>query len=199
MLRPHNRTSFIHTDADMDNILFDMKAFAQHGVDGFVFGALNVKREIDVDKCKLVIENSNGLPVTFHRAFDLSVPAQKLGNLELISTLGFQRLLTSGLGETAEVGIPVLKAFNDFVKNNGHNLIIMAGCGVTPINAERILRETQCREFHGSAKVKVVEDIPVDVSDTQAITTAIRNNFINFADKDIVTKLAEIRNKILKT
>lgn len=199
MLRPVNRTSFTHSDTDMENILFDMKAFAQHGVDGFVFGALDSKREIDVPKCKLVIESANGLPVTFHRAFDQSIPARNLQNIELISSLGFQRLLTSGFAETAEIGIPALTILNDFVKENGLNLIIMPGCGITPANAERILTETRCREFHGSAKAKLVEVIPADGSDTPGITAAIRNNAIYCADKATVIQLAQIRTKVLKT
>lgn len=197
MLRPHNRVSFIHTDWDMENILADMEAFIELGADGFVFGALLPDRSIDIDKCKLVIEHARGRPVTFHRAFDMSVPADMLNNVELLSKLGFQRLLTSGLAETAELGIPTLKTLNECVTDKHLNIVIMPGCGITPKNAERILTETGCREFHGSAKHKVIESIPAHVSDTQAITAATQANSLNYASQDIVAELAAIKAKVI--
>lgn len=181
----------------MDNIVSDMKVFAEHEVDGFVFGALLPNRDIDVDNCTRVLENANGLPVTFHRAFDMSKPSQQSDNLKLLSNLGFKRVLTSGFAETAELGIEVLKNCHNYVLENNLDLIIMPGCGITPANAEYILRETGCQEFHGSAKIKIIESIPAHAGDTQAITDSIKSNFCNFADATTVKQLAQIRDLVL--
>lgn len=182
----------------MQNILADMRNFIQHGADGFVFGSLLPNRAIDVENCKLIIENAQGLPVTFHRAFDMSVPANRFSNLEMLSNLGFKRLLTSGFAETAELGILTLKNLNEFVVDQELDIIIMPGCGITPVNAERILVETQCHEFHGSAKYKVSQNIPSSDSDTQAIVAALQTNSSNFASKEIVGKLVDVKRMVLK-
>lgn len=181
----------------MDNIVSDMKVFAEHGIDGYVFGALLANRDIDVDQCARVLEHANGLPVTFHRAFDMSKPSQQSDNLKLLSNLGFKRVLTSGFAETAELGIEVLRNCHNYVVKHNLDLIIMPGCGITPANAEQILRETECREFHGSAKIRISEDIPAHVDDTQAITDSIKSNFSNFADAATVKQLAQIRDMVL--
>lgn len=189
MLRPHNRTSFIHTEEDMQNIFYDMKDFIENGVDGFVFGALRPDRSIDADKCRSVIAQSNGLPVTFHRAFDMSIPADMLANLELIANMGFKRLLTSGLAETAEDGITTLRELIESADDKQLSIVVMPGCGITRYNAENIVEDTRCREFHGSAKHRVVESIPAHDSDTPAITAAIAANGCNYASKENVELL----------
>lgn len=131
MLRPHNKISYEHSAADMECIIDDMESFYKNGVDGFVFGSLTPKRDIDVDNCKLIMANSHGMPVTFHRAFDMSVPSKRFESLQRISDCGFSRLLTSGFAETAEIGVDLLKQLNEFVIENKLAVEIMPGCGVT--------------------------------------------------------------------
>lgn len=70
MLRPHGRISYQHTDIDMEIIKNDMVALIEGGVDGFVFGALTAERDIDVDRCRQVVDSASGLPVTFHRTVE---------------------------------------------------------------------------------------------------------------------------------
>lgn len=181
----------------MKNIISDMKIFREHNIDGFVFGSLTENREIDVPNSKLVIENAHGLPVTFHRAFDMSIPSQMHANVKLIAELGFQRLLTSGLAETAELGIDVLKELNLNVLNKSMKLIVMPGCGINPENLEKVLRVTCCREIHGSARVERIEEIKRHASDTSAISTNIDSNSSYVADWEIVQNLVRIKTDFL--
>lgn len=67
MLRPHGRISFLHSDTDMEIIKNDINLLMDNGADGFVFGALNHDRDIDVGRCQQVIKLACGRPVTFHR------------------------------------------------------------------------------------------------------------------------------------
>lgn len=180
------------SDTDMETILTDMKVLREYGVDGFVFGALTETRDIDIEKCEQVIENADGLPVTFHRAFDMTVPAMRIENIENIASCGFQRILTSGFGETAEHGLVYLTEMQQYILVKNLNLSLMPGCGVTVNNAETILRTTGCKEFHASAKVRVFENIPKAMTDTNAILKEIEQNSYSHTDREIVKQLVYI-------
>ena len=92
---------------------------------------------------------AGGLPVTFHRAFDMCCdPLQALRD---VRALGCRRILTSGQEATAEAGIPLLKRLVEA----SEGVIIMPGCGVNASNVARIARETGAHEFHLSARVAV--------------------------------------------
>lgn len=190
MLRPHGHISYIHTDVDMEIIKEDMQALIESGVDGFVFGALTADRHIDANKCRQVVKNARGLPVTFHRAFDMSIPAKKEETIDKIAECGFKRILSSGFAETAEVGINTLAEMKKYISEKGYDLLVMPGCGVTPTNAEQILQTSECKEFHASAKVKLNECIPSHPSDSTAISREIDNNSYAETSAEIVKKLA---------
>lgn len=192
MLRPHGKISYRISDTDLETIITDMESLKENGIDGFVFGALTPNRDIDVEKCQNVIENANGLPVTFHRAFDMTLPSKKLDNVDKIVSCGFTRILTSGFAETAEFGIDALTEIQRYITENSINLILMPGCGITIRNAEKILRISECREFHASCKTKVVEDIPRFDEDTAAISKEIDKNEHSLTDIVIVRKLVAI-------
>lgn len=192
MLRPHCRISFQMSDTDMETILTDMKALREYGVDGFVFGALTATRDIDIERCEQVITNADGLPVTFHRAFDMTVPVMRFKNIEKIACCGFQRILTSGFAETAELGLVYLTEMQQYILDKKLNLSLMPGCGITVNNAEPILRTTGCKEFHASAKVRIIENIPKVMSDTSAILKEIQQNSYSHTDREIVKQLVAI-------
>lgn len=192
MLRPHNKISYQISDTDLEAIITDMDLMKENSVDGFVFGALTAERDIDVEKCQKIIENANGLPVTFHRAFDMTLPSKKLDNIDKIISCGFTRILSSGFAETAEFGIENLVEMQQYITDQSLNIILMPGCGVTIRNANKILCTTDCKEFHASAKTKIVEDIPHFESDTAAISKEIDSNSYFLTDIAAVRKLAAI-------
>lgn len=192
MLRSHCRISYQHTEIDMEIIKEDMAALMQCGVDGFVFGALTYDRDIDVKKCRQVIENAHGLPVTFHRAFDMTTPAFKFQNIDKIAECGFSRVLSSGFADNAEQGAQVLAEIGKYINEKRYNLILMPGCGVTTKNAAFILQTTGCKEFHASAKQKCIEKITTHESDTSTIKTDIENNSFVITDCAIVQELVAI-------
>lgn len=192
MLRPHGRISYQHTDIDMEIIKTDIQLLIAGGADGFVFGALTADRDIDIERCRQVVELARGLPVTFHRAFDMTIPMNKLQNIDKIADCGFKRLLSSGLAETAEKGIDALTEINKYIAEKGYNLILMPGCGVTVKNAENILQTSGCKEFHSSGKTKVVESIPSYPSDTISIKKDIENNAYAVTCRETVQQLVNI-------
>ncbi|XP_031635648.1 copper homeostasis protein cutC homolog [Contarinia nasturtii] len=197
MLRPHGKISYDYTDTDMEIIIKDMNALIENKVDGFVFGALTADRHIDIKKCGQIFEYASGLPVTFHRAFDMAVPEFKYEHLSMIAACGFDRLLTSGFAETAELGLDELIDIKKYIDEKQYNLIVMPGCGITISNAEKILQTTGCKEFHASAKTKIVENIPSHSTDTSAIKREIQNNSYAATNCEIVRQLVAIGKKYL--
>lgn len=198
MLRTHGRISYQHTDTDMEIIKKDMANLIAEGVDGFVFGALNADRDIDVNKCQQVIAEAQGLPVTFHRAFDMTIPDAKYQNVDKIVDCGFARILSSGLAEAAELGLQTLVDIQKYITEKNYDLILLPGCGVTTKNAETILQSTGCKEFHASAKTQAHESIPSHQSDTIAIKKEIEHNAYSVTDRAIVEQLVNIGKMYLK-
>ncbi|XP_055302175.1 copper homeostasis protein cutC homolog isoform X2 [Sitodiplosis mosellana] len=197
MLRSHGRISYQHTYIDMEIIEKDIVELIENGVDGFVFGALTADRNIDVDKCRQVVDSASGLPVTFHRAFDMTIPSLKFQNVDKIAECGFRRILSSGFAETAELGIEALTQIKKYIAEKHYNLILMPGCGVSTRNVDSILQTTGCKEFHASAKIKRTERITAHVSDTSAISKDIRNNAYAVTDRTSVQQLVTIGKKYI--
>lgn len=127
----------------------------------------------------------------------MSIPANKLLNVDKIAKCGFSRILSSGLAETAEKGLDSLTAMNKYIAERNYNLILMPGCGVTAKNADRILQTTGCKEFHSSAKIEAVESIPSHASDTEFIKNDITNNSYLVTDREIVERLVNIGKSYL--
>lgn len=128
----------------------DIELFREHGADGFVFGALDENGRIDAIANTTLMNACDDLPVTFHRCFDMTRPKDLMINALLITELGFGRLLTSGYAAKAENGVQYIKQ----LMNLTSDLIVMPGSGITPKNLEMILKETNAKEFHASARVE---------------------------------------------
>lgn len=183
MLRPRCG-DFVYSPIEMDCILEDMKELHANGVDGFVFGALTVDRKIDEHSCTLVKLHSNSLSLTFHRAIDITNPEALTENVAKIESLGFSRILTSGLKSTAELGIENISKMRRCSKN----VIVMPGAGVNLKNVEAILTTTGCKEFHSSASIKAVNDtLPEDINFGKIVQT----------DADIVKSFVTIGQQFL--
>ena len=117
------------------------------GVAGVVIGALTSEGDIDIETCRLLINEAKGMSITFHRAFDeCRNPSEAL---EQIISLGCDRLLTSGHAPCVSEGLELLKGM---VIQAGERIIILPGCGVTPENASVIMEATGTREIHGSLR-----------------------------------------------
>ena len=139
---------FVYTEDEIQCMIEDIKTCKILQVDGIVIGALTPQGEIDKETCMRLIEAAEGIPnITFHRAFD--VCKYPFSALEEIISLGCNRLLTSGQAESAEKGIPVLKKL---VEQANNRIVIMAGAGINPTNAKKIVQETGVTELHASAR-----------------------------------------------
>lgn len=138
---------FVYNKDEICKMRNDIRLARKLGAAGVVIGALMPDGSIDEEAIRCMMDEAEGLSVTFHRAFDVCRKPEEA--LEKIISLGCHRLLTSGQATTAELGIPMLKKL---VEQADGRIIIMPGAGVNPQNASRILKETGALEIHGSLR-----------------------------------------------
>lgn len=149
IIRPRGG-DFLYSPLEQQIMLHDIESARRLGADGVVFGCLTPDGEVDIPLTRRLVEASQGMSITFHRAFDVCRNPQKA--LEEIIGLGCHRILTSGQQPTAEQGIPLLKTLQQQADGR---IILLAGCGVNEQNIRRIATETGIREFHFSAREQV--------------------------------------------
>jgi copper homeostasis protein len=149
MIRPR-AGDFIFDAASRDVMLADIDAARESGLAGVVLGASLPDGRLDVDLLALLAERSRGMGQTLHRAFDLVPDADEA--LEQAISLGFERILTSGLAVRAPDGMALLRHLSD---RSAGRIAIMAGSGVTPANAAHVVDGTGVAEIHASCRLPV--------------------------------------------
>lgn len=142
MIRPRPG-DFVYTDAELAQALREIAGVRAAGAAGIVLGVLRDDSRIDVERTRQLVEAADGLPVTFHRAFD-AVPDQEAA-LEDAMAAGVCRLLTSGGAVTALEGADRLRVL---VERARDRLTVMAGGGVRAGNVRALLGRTGVREVH---------------------------------------------------
>lgn len=148
LIRPRGG-NFVYSDDEVSIMIRDIKAAVSLGIDGIVIGCLKMDGSTDYDKCSLLIDAAKGLPVTFHRAFD--VTKNPFEALDVINSLGVKRILTSGQENKAFEGIDLLSQIRQAAPTN---LKIMAGSGVDETNIIQIAKKTGIKAFHASLRVE---------------------------------------------
>lgn len=139
--------NFVYSPEEVETMAASIRLAKELGAHGVVIGALTPEGQIDKPAIARMMEEAEGMSVTFHRAFD--VCRDPLQALEDIIALGCHRLLTSGQQHSAFAGIPLLR---QLTTQAAGRIIIMPGAGVNPQNAMHILTETGATEIHGSLR-----------------------------------------------
>ena len=139
---------FVYTDAEYEQIVQEVEMCRQCGAQAVVVGFLTPDGLIDEERTHHIVRTASPMEVTFHRAFD-EMRQDPREALEAVIRCGCHRLLTSGCQPGAEAGIATIRAL---VRQARGRILIMAGAGVTPANAPRIIQETGVPEIHGSCK-----------------------------------------------
>lgn len=146
LIRPREG-NFVYTSDEVRTMTRSIRMARVMGAHGVVIGALTNTGMIDKEAMKRMMEETDGLSVTFHRAFDVCIDPKQA--LEDIIQMGCERLLTSGQACTAEEGIPLIR---ELVDQAAGRIIIMPGAGVNERNAMQILKQTGATEIHGSLR-----------------------------------------------
>lgn len=133
MIRPRGG-DFLYSDHELDVMKADIELAKAAGADGLVFGLLNADGTVDEERTRHLIELAHPLPVTFHRAFDMT--RDPLEALEAVIRTGAERILTSGQQPTAEQGVDLLR---QLTQRAAGRIEIMAGAGVNARNATLLI------------------------------------------------------------
>ncbi|SIT35139.1 Copper homeostasis protein CutC [Paraburkholderia ribeironis] len=160
IVRPHGR-SFVYDPDDFTVMLRDVRAVKAAGANGIVIGMLDANGEIDREGLARAIDAADGLPITFHRAFDEARDLHKA--LDVL--LGFDavtNVLTSGgkssaLHAEAALGALVRQAA-------GSHCTVLAGAGLTVDAVAGFVSRTQVEAVHFGSGVRVDSNAlaPVD-------------------------------------
>ena len=151
MIRPH-AGSFCFSADDEAIMAADIGNARNAGLAGVVLGVSLPDGSLDVALLERLVAEAKGLGTTLHRAFDLVPDAETA--LEQAIALGFERILTSGLSQTAEEGLDNLR---QLAGKAGKRIGIMPGSGVSAGNVGRIIEATGATEVHASCRVSVEE------------------------------------------
>ncbi len=151
MIRPR-AGSFCFSAEDEAIMAADIGNARNAGLAGVVLGASLADGSLDITLLERLIAEAKGLGTTLHRAFDLVPDAETA--LEQAIALGFERILTSGLSQTAEEGLDNLR---HLAGKAGKRISIMPGSGVSAGNVGRIIEATGATEVHASCRVAVEE------------------------------------------
>lgn len=147
IIRPRGG-DFCYSSEEVDIMCEDIVCARELGASGVVFGALDQHGGIDIAAMERLMTASQGMSVTFHRAFDMCSDPYR--TLEEIISLGCDRILTSGQANKAILGVNLL---SQLVKEAGERIIIMPGCGINPENISDIVHATNATEYHFSARM----------------------------------------------
>lgn len=149
MIRPRGG-DFCYTPLEFEVMQQDIGHARALGADGLVLGILDPHARIDVQRTQQLVELAQSLPVTFHRAIDMT--PDPVAAVRQVIAAGATRILTSGGASDALSGKATIAAM---VHAAGDRVAIMAGGGVSPENIVDLAEATGADEFHSSARSAV--------------------------------------------
>lgn len=146
MIRPR-AGDFSYSQEEIEVMQRDIDEARRLGADGFVLGILDDHGRIDVERTRELVKRAYPLPVTFHRAIDMT--PDPLAALDEVIMTGAKRVLSSGGAPSAIKGLELLQKMCEAA---GDRIVIMAGSGLTLKTIQRVVKATSIREYHASLR-----------------------------------------------
>jgi copper homeostasis protein len=191
IIRPRGG-DFLYTDLEYDIMRRDIQLCGEEGIDGIVIGILTPDGKIDIERTARLIELSDPMSVTFHRAFDMCSDPSK--SLEDIISSGANRLLTSGHQNKAMEGADLIR---DLIKQAEGRIKIMPGGGIDESNISLLAKKTGAAEFHMTGRKTVNSDMSFIKSDITMSGAVEYDEFSRkIVDPDKIRKVIEILKDI---
>lgn len=187
IIRPRGG-DFLYSALEFELMKMDIKTCKSLNCDGVVIGILKADGCVDLERCAELVALAAPMPVTFHRAFDMSNDLEKA--LEDIIGLGCERILTSGGESSAIKGAAKIAKL---IKQANGRIKIMPGAGVTATNITDLINLTGATEFHASAKYPVKSEMLFRNSRLTMGTIADEFSY-DLTNSEYVKKLIELAN-----
>jgi len=170
MIRPRPG-SFVYDNRESNLMLRSIAVARAADASALVSGALLPNGRIDPVLTQRLVEAAQGLPLTFHRAFDES--PEQTEDLHLLHQIGVQRLLTGGgRGPATPAGLQRL------AQHNQNRITLIAAGGLRPSSLSPLLEIPGLREFHSAATSAVTQAVSKDshhyAADPQADAATVR-------------------------
>lgn len=150
MVRPR-AAGFCYRAKEIDVMMMDARLLLEAGADGIAFGFLNFDGSIDIENTKkmvkLIKSFGQNKEAVFHRAFDCTM--DPFVAIQQFIDLKIDRILTSGLENTAIEGKELLK---QFVEKAANQIEILPGSGISETNVLDLIAETGVNQVHSSCK-----------------------------------------------
>lgn len=147
MIRPRGG-DFIYDDHEFEVMRNDIEHCKKLGVRNIIFGITLQDGTLDHKRNKILVEAAAPMHCTLQRAFDLT--PDPFVALQTAIDCGFKRILTSGQQPSVLQGKELIKKL---MVKAGDKIDILPGAGITSKNAEELIRFTNCKEIHTSAKM----------------------------------------------
>jgi len=171
IVRPHSR-SFAYDPDDYAVMLRDVRAVKSAGAQAVVIGMLTPSREVDRDGLQRAIDAADGMPLTFHRAFDEARDLAEAFDV-LLGFNAVKTVLTSGgkpsvLDAQAQIETLVRRAADT-------HCTVLAGAGLTVDRVAAFASATQVRAVHFGSGVRVggMGLAPVDENEVRRVRTLL--------------------------
>ena len=149
MIRPRGG-DFCYTPFEFEVMRDEIDHARRLGADGVVLGILDELGRVDVPRTRQLVELADPLPVTFHRAIDMT-PDLSVALRDILET-GARRILTSGGQPNAMLGSGEIARL---VEEARGRIGIMPGGGISAENIHAIVEATGATEFHASARTPI--------------------------------------------
>jgi copper homeostasis protein len=147
MIRPR-AGSFVYTARDFDKMRREIDMAHELEADGVVFGILDSENRVDVARTQVLVELADGMPATFHKAFDRTIGQNYA--LDALMEAGVDRVLTSAGAKTAAEGAFALR---ELAEQAGDQIILIAGGGVRPDNVAKLVETSGVHEVHARCEL----------------------------------------------
>lgn len=134
---------FVYTREEVSVMRLDIEAARMLGADGVVVGALTADAQVDAEQLRQLVVAAGELPVTFHRAFDLTRDLQE--SLEVLVQHRVARVLTSGGAASALQGVQAIRTLS---RQAAGRIVVMAGGGVREETVREIVDRAEVAEVH---------------------------------------------------
>lgn len=134
LIRPRSG-DFTYSEAEFSVMLKDIEVCQELGIEGIVSGVLHANFNLDVERTAALMEASQGMKFTFHRAFDWVKDPKK--TMETLSDLKVDYVLSSGQRTSAMEGLTLLRELKDLFPK----VTVMPGSGINEGNALSFLEE----------------------------------------------------------
>ena len=167
MVRPRG-AGFCYNEKEVAEMFAQAQDLLDAGSDGLAFGFLTDAAAIDVELTKKMVDliHSYKKEAVFHRAFDCVKDAKAA--IEVLIELGVDRILTSGLENSAPAGKECIQSL---VSEYGSRIQLLAGAGINPGNVANFVKETGVGQVHSSAKTWFIDP----TTSTEKVTYAYHN------------------------